>query len=251
MPAKRTAGNGTFLKRSQGTGLHTKALKRCLTSCSAWEESVTFSPWPQDPQSPCHHHWKLECKVWQPELHQSVQTGRCAALLQGRKKQKLVFFQKVFLSVAVLSWYGLKCSLKALTTSFWGITSSFLIFLTLQHLAKVVSHAQIYLEGQTAPLLILCVNHNFMHLHLPKPELHLRSCKGWDLSLLHRQIKGTQEGKTVQCCSHIFIKVWIANCHSLVKIEFITVLALTTDPSHLPRVLQLPLPRLPRHKALF
>lgn len=169
----------------------------------------------------------------------------------GKKTQKLVFFQKIFLSVDVLSWHGLKYSLKALTTLFWGITSSFLILLTLQHLARAVSHAQIYLNGQTTPLLILCVSHNFIHLHLPKPELYLRSCKRWDLSFLYRQIAGTQEGKTVQCCSHIFINILVVNCHSLAKTEFITVLALTTEPSHLPGALQLPLLRLPRHKALF
>lgn len=182
-----------------------------------------------------------------------MQTGRCAALLQGKKKQnqKLVYFQKNFLSVDVLSWHGLKCSLKALTTFFWGITSSFLILLTLQHLARVVSHAQIYLEGQTTPLLILCVNHNSMHLGLPEPELYLRSFQRWDLSLLYTQIEGTQEGKTVQCCSHIFINLSVVNCHTLVKTEFVAVLALTTDPSHLPAALQLSLLRLPRHKALF
>lgn len=180
-----------------------------------------------------------------------MQIGRCAALLQDKTKQNKFFFQKTFISVDVLSWHGLKRSLKALTTLFWGITSSFLIFLTLQHLARVVSHAQIYLKGQTTPLLVLCVNHNFMHLHLPKPELYLRSFKRWDLCLLYRQIKGTQEGETVQCCSHIFINILVVNCLSLVKTEFITVLALTTDPSRLPGALQLPLPRLPRHKALF
>lgn len=166
--------------------------------------------------------------------------------IAGKKTQKLIFFQKIFLSVDVL-----KCSLKALTTLFWGITYSFLIFLTLPHLARVVSHAQIYLEGQTTPLLILCVNHSFMRLHLPKPELYTRSFKRCDLSLLYRQIKGTQEERTVKCCSHIFINVLAVNCHSLVKTEFVTVLALTTDPSHPPGALQLPLLRLPRHKALF
>lgn len=113
---------------------------------------------------------------------------------RGKNHQKLIVFQEIFLSVDVL-----KCRLKALTTLFWGISSSFLIFLTLPHFARVVSHAQIYLEGQTTPRLILCANHNFKHLHVPKPELtYPRSFKRWDLSLLYRQIKGTQEGKTVQ-----------------------------------------------------